>query len=676
MIEFVDNCEFAKAHSIKYRKREYSTRIITFDTETTSYKKGDEYRATLYLWQACNGATEWTCYGRDYASMNRYFKRVAEANAGAWQVIFIHNLGFDFEFLRNLDYDWEVFARTRHKPIFARCEALKIEIRDSYTYFHKSLDRLGEDLKLSHRKLTGYNYDLIRHSQTPLTQDELDYGNEDVVTLFCAIEKELKQYKHVCKLPYTQTGKVRRVVMKKVLYHKRFDQSHLVPHSRGFFILQKAFLGGFTHANFKYAGDILENVDSDDLASSYPAVMISEKYPRGKFIKVSSLKKGYCHIIRVVLHDIVSAIDFPYLPTYSVIHAEGIEADNGKVWRAKRVEYIMTDVDYAIVRKCYNIGKIELLEIYASKAGYLPKPFVEYVLDLYEAKTTLKGVEGREEDYAIAKEYVNSLYGMTVTNNVRDEIEFFDVWSKHDLTREEVDAKLTKMREGGQERLAYQWGVFVTAYGRRNLFRPLYETKGECVAYVDTDSLKTVFETAEQRERFRDVLRRLNEEQVKHIDEALKAQGIDPQRARPRNAKGKECQIGVFDYEGQYTKFRTWGAKKYAYEKDGKQGVTVSGLGKGIAVTDPSYSGVEDFTIGRTWSEEYSGRTVSTYCENMPHETLTDYLGNTMEVTDRFGVNIEKTTYTLGITDEYAHFVGYDEEDDTVVTEGVTIFNG
>ncbi len=664
----------APAKSIKYRKRDYSTRIITLDTETTSFRNATgDYRATLYEWQACNGAKELTCYGRDYKSLRAYLEEVAQANAGVWQIIYIHNLGYDFEFLRNLCYEWEVFARTTHKPIFARNEALKIELRDSYTYFHKSLDKLAEDMGLEVQKQKGYDYDKIRHSKTPLTEEELSYGERDVQALYLALAEELKTYKHICKLPYTQTGKVRRVVMKKVLRAKRYDTSELVPDVQMFMRLQKAFVGGYTHANFRYAGDILNEVDSDDFASSYPYVMCAEKYPVGKWVKVTKLRKGWRHLVHIRLYNIESALDFPYLPAYNAIKTKGLETDNGKLWRADFAEYIITDLDLSVILQAYSIESYELVDIWASYAGYLPKPFVEFILDQYGLKTQLKGVAGRELEYAIAKENVNCLYGMSVTNNVRDEVSYTESWEVHQLSVPEIEDKLSQMRSSGRERLAYQWGVWVTAYARRNLFYALIKTKGHTVAYVDTDSLKSYFEDETQRGAFRELLADINAGQVAKLDKALKAQGISPERARPYDAKGKQHQLGVFDYEGRYTRFRAWGAKKYAFEKDNELSVTVSGMNKSKAVKAPDFNSLEDFTIGHTWDTKYSGRTVSTYLEDMTPEVLIDYLGNAHITEDIYGINIEASTYTLGLADEYSYFIGYEEVDDLKTTERLGI---
>ena len=55
---------------------------------------------------------------------------------------------------------------------------------------------------------------------------------------------------------------------------------------------------------------------------------------------------------------------------------------------------------------------------------YLPKTFIEFILEKYEDKTKLKNVEGQEVLYALAKNSFNSLYGMSVTNTIRNEVIF------------------------------------------------------------------------------------------------------------------------------------------------------------------------------------------------------------------------------------------------------------
>lgn len=54
-----------------------------------------------------------------------------------------------------------------------------------------------------------------------------------------------------------------------------------------FNMLQRAFAGGFTHANAEYTDEIMYNVDSYDFTSSYPYVMIAEKYPMSQGVAIT-----------------------------------------------------------------------------------------------------------------------------------------------------------------------------------------------------------------------------------------------------------------------------------------------------------------------------------------------------------------------------------------------------
>ena len=56
-------------------------------------------------------------------------------------------------------------------------------------------------------------------------------------------------------------------------------------------MLKQGFMGGFTHSNVRYNAITLNNVDSYDFNSSYPAVMVSEKFPLSRPIKVEITSK-------------------------------------------------------------------------------------------------------------------------------------------------------------------------------------------------------------------------------------------------------------------------------------------------------------------------------------------------------------------------------------------------
>ena len=52
----------------------------------------------------------------------------------------------------------------------------------------------------------------------------------------------------------------------------------------------------------------------------------------------------------------------------------------------------------------------EILESYSALYRYLPLQLINFILDKYELKTTLKNVEGKEIEYNLEKAKFNSIY--------------------------------------------------------------------------------------------------------------------------------------------------------------------------------------------------------------------------------------------------------------------------
>lgn len=83
----------------------------------------------------------------------------------------------------------------------------------------------------------------------------------------------------------------------------------------------------------------------------------------------------------------------------------------------------MTDVDFYFITATYNC-EYEILESYYSRYDYLPKDYINFILDKYVVKTKYKGIEEKKLEYNLEKAKFNSLYGMTVTNNIKDIVIF------------------------------------------------------------------------------------------------------------------------------------------------------------------------------------------------------------------------------------------------------------
>lgn len=129
------------------------------------------------------------------------------------------------------------------------------------------------------------------------------------------------------------------------------------------------------------------------------------------------------------------------------------------------------------------------MESYFAKYGYLPKEFIDFILQKYVVKTEYKDVAGKEVEYALEKAKFNALYGMSVTNNIKDEIIFDNEtgWNERPLENKEILQKLEYEKKKGF--LSFSWGVWVTAHARCNLLENVIKLDEYCI-YCDTDSLK------------------------------------------------------------------------------------------------------------------------------------------------------------------------------------------
>lgn len=73
----------------------------------------------------------------------------------------------------------------------------------------------------------------------------------------------------------------------------------------------------------------------------------------------------------------------------------------------------------------------------------------------------------------------NSIYGMCVTNEIRNNVEFKDEWIESELTNDEILEKLLEQKE--KAFLSYSYGVWVTAFARYNLLSNLIKLDNKVI---------------------------------------------------------------------------------------------------------------------------------------------------------------------------------------------------
>ncbi len=634
------------------RRQKYYECINTFDIEVTSIHDGDTHYGIIYHLQACiNGYVVFMRTIDEFQELLTNIKKELEINDSVHMVFYVHFLSYEFQHIRNF-FQWaQVFAREKRSPLYAVMggEFEGIELRCSYYLTNMSLEKFcAESKSCTHLKVKGiegfpdYDYEKIRYPWTKLEWWEESYCACDVLGLWEALHDKFLD-DTMATIPYTSTGYVRRDMREKMRenYKNKLIFQDLALNPELYKMCKSAFRGGNVHANYFQTGEILRNVHSYDIVSSYPYAMLAYPYPGEPFTKCNPknlrvyLKKDIALLCLIEFTDInadTKHYPFPYIPLAKCGKLECGLFDNGRVLHADFLSICCTDIDVAIIMETYKFKSYRVCKLYGAKYRMLPKELRETVLEYFVNKSTLKG----KDDYLYmkSKNMLNSCYGMMVTDIARKETIYdADGWHvEGDVGFPEtaMSDKLSEYYHKYNSFLTYQWGVWVTAYARLRLHEACREV-GRDAIYIDTDSVKFIGE-------YDGVFQEINRNVLNRID------NLDVKPVSGKNI------MGIWDNEGIYSTFRTWGAKKYVYEKDGKVTVTVAGLAKKSASDYIQKIGIERFAPGLVFNEKISGRTTAWYDDRTSAENLTidghQYrLGSS--------VAIGQTTYILGITGTY-----------------------
>ncbi len=673
----VDFLQIGKKH------KDYISNVASvFDIETSSFYIDGVKQCCMYAWVfGINGKC---IRGRTWEEFENVINRCVEyygLSTNKRLIVYVHNLAYEFQFIKHR-FEWEdIFSLDTRKPLYAITKT-GIEFRCSYLLSGLSLKVVGENLlKYKVKKMVGdLDYNLIRHSKTPLNDKEWGYILNDGLVVMAFIQEEIERLGTIKKLPYTKTGYVRDLCKENCLnsisvFNYRKIMKRLTMTSKEYKQLRHAYSGGFTHANHCRVDKENLNVSSFDFTSSYPAVMLSEKYPMSKAHYVAIKSKEdferytthYCCMFDLILYNVEAKVNYEhYISRSRCLEIEDYWLDNGRVISANKVHMVVTEQDYFIIKEMYRWRKMEVANFRYYYKDYLPKEIIMTILDLYQAKTTLKGVEGKEAEYLASKGMINSVYGMCVTDPCKD-LSLYEEERGWFTQKNDLEEMIEHYNNSYNRTLYYPWGVWVTAYARRNLFTGINEFKDDYI-YSDTDSIK-VFNRLNHME----YIENYNKTIKKKINDCLSYYDIPLEKACPKTIKGIEKPLGVWDFEGDYTRFKTLGAKRYIYEENGEIHLTISGVKKtsGVAYLKHKYKTNDNifkhFEENLVFPAEYcgndgeiecaSGKLCHTYLDNHMNNYVTDYLGNTYVYEEYSGVHMEATSYEMTLDEIFRMYI-------------------
>lgn len=627
-----DKFNFDYLFNILYTKRAgrndndtYNDCIIMFDTETSKKKNDPEFIGENHVVAFTVSIRTFdknivTLWGRKPSDLIECLISIHEAMSGQHTIFYCHNLPYDYVFIRKflyarLGHPLKMLNVKPHYPILLIFNNGMI-FKDSLILAQKKLEKWAIDLNVEHQKAVGsWNYLKLRNQDTYLSKEERHYIENDTLAGVECLQKTMDALnKRIYSIPYTATGIVREGFLKigkENHAHELFKK--ISPEYVVYQILELVFHGGFTHANRYFIDKTIEGITKCyDFTSSYPYVMLSEKYPMTKFVKwhdcsakdIDEMSDKYAFIFKICLWKFevkYKKLPMPMLQRYKMENPIGCVVDNGRVLQGDYAEIYLTDVDLKVFLEQYQVERHICVDVYYSEKDYLPRWFTDFVYQLFKEKTYLKGSDPAE--YLLAKGRVNSCYGCCVQRAIQEnivedletgkyEIKNIDPKTGKELSLEDLYQKYLNNRN---KVLPYQWGVYVTSYAFYNIFQ-----LGKCCKlwlYSDTDSVYG---------------QGWNEKKLNKYNEGCR-QKLKANNYEPFEWKGKEYLLGKATLDGTYKQFRVVGAKRYCTRgaEDNELHITVAGVPKKGA--ECLNDDISNFTQGFNFPGSKTGKQQHTY---------------------------------------------------------------
>lgn len=611
--------------------------LIMLDTETSKKHPNTTYIApdgTTKYNQVDNHIVAWTMsirafdrnivtlYGTRPSELVKCIQKVIGNMNGFETIFYWHNMSYDWTFIRQ--YMFEMFGYPKeqlntksHYPLFIKWEN-GITFKDSLILAQRSLDKWAKDLNVEHQKAKGkWDYNKIRNQGEEFSADELEYIEHDTLAGVECLEKTRQALnKFIYSIPYTATGIPRediRLLGKDNRARDRFKKMSM--NYRQYIKSTFCYHGGFTHANRHYIDRLISQLVSGyDFVSSYPYVCLAYKFPMEKFTatndkrisEILAAKDSYAYMFKLILINPRLKDDFvpmPALQFSKCVQCINPILDNGRILAASYVEIYLTEMDLEVIADQYIYDKHVCTEVEFACKEYLPRWLTDYIYNLFVAKTKLKKVKGKEDEYdpvaySLAKAELNSIYGLFVQSCIKETINEDYQTGEYKTEVEDPEAIYNKYLSKYSTILPYQWGVWVTAYAFNNLFK--LSACCDNHIYSDTDSCYGFGWHEDKIESYN-----------ASCKEKLLANGYGPVEFNNR-----EYWLGIAEHtpgEDDYTEFKVMGAKRYCGRQvaDGQLHITVAGVPKSGA--ECLKDDINNFTKGLIFPGTVTGKLTHTY---------------------------------------------------------------
>lgn len=679
------------------------------ETSTIQPDNGEEMQVTFLsnvICMCCNtGDILSSVFFRTIEETVEYFKTFPDC------IVWSHNLDYElYHLLRELGCNalegkqysiygtktQEIVLRDKNAPLSITLEELpNITFRDSYALFNKSVEMLGSEFNLP--KLD-YDYKKIRLPWDKLEQHDYDYNERDNIIVATALFNYMQQYSYdVNDIPLTFTSQVRRSRRqyiktnfdKKAINKFYFDRQKYYNNFTFFEDLQKVYQGGLTASILPQTNKFISNsrcsgVIGVDIKSSYPNQMCTRKFPfftnentislygelANKYYKIGRFK-GCIGMFKFT--DIKVKNENYILPISSSQLRKGecssdYKLFNGKLISASEIILPCTNIDINVINLVYDYTSLECLSIHATdKDRYLRIEEVAFLLDNFLIK------ESEQGNTKEAKLIINSMYGVKVSNPIKDNYQIIDgevetqeyFKNTQDERREIYNNYLNAIPLFGGSIDLYSDGVFITSFARQQLVEKVVEivNEGGKVVYCDTDSIKFYCDTKEEQDKIIKGIIIANAFKIERNMKHSRFKQFRKMKDLSDDEYNLICRLGIWEVEDEepHKIFITYGAKKYGYiTYDDEVITTIAGCNKkNVPIVIQNFAEVQNTSLedafkyvlsaGTTFDETASGRTTAhKECRSREEMKYLTYQGK--RINQYGGIIIKDTTYTLNIS--------------------------
>lgn len=635
-----------------------------FDIETTTYID----RAYMYIWQI--GINNKAFYGNTWEDFNdclniincyidylnrQKAKEKHKKEFKAQAICFIHNIAFEWQFVRKEIPVTDLFLKSLREPLYF--ESDNIKFLDSFQITHMSLAKLARRYCTTQKMVGDIDYTILRNATDGknLTDKEKKYCENDVLILCEFAEYYFNKYISNNELIYTETSIVRHSLKKAFKEQNQITKQDILemyPKSFNEYLMYMEYLfaGGWVKSSVDAFGKILSNIKCKDITSSYPAQIAHRYYPVSKFksIKIDSkqmfnnMLNRYCCILDVTLFNVKKTTIHSIISTSKIVNNDTgrILVDNGRIAEVEKVRLLMTELDWDIFNKFYDYDKFKIVinSFKIAVRGKLPSYVVSTMLDAYERKEELK-LQGK--DYFNEKCFVNMFYGCFVTKIHK----FNYIFKNGEITKELNDY----YRQIRSSVLSPFWGIWCTSWARCQELSAVY-ANADCVVYGDTDSVKG-------HNMSDDYFNNYNTEQIEKNKKICEKYNKNFDLIK---------ELGCWDSEPTYKLFKTIGCKRYiGFDENSKLSVTIAGVPKGtlekIVGINPdkdkkyytnSQKALEVMDLLKDGQSLSNCKTGATYNDNEHSDIINGEL-----MVSKSSVAINNIDFTIKVSKEYNDYI-------------------